>query len=391
MPPQDTSLTDLAADATSHHDEVEVHDVLIVGAGPAGIGVASTLTRIGVRATILDRDAVGASFLAWPEGMRLITPSFTGNQFGLVDLNAITPDTSPALSLTEEHPTGPQYAAYLRMIVELDELDVRTGADVTDVLPVDDDLLEVQTSEGGSFHARNVVWAAGEAGYPRRGGVEGADLAVPSIEVATWDEHPGGHVVVIGGYESGIDAAVSLVARGRTVTVLDPSEPWDVVDADPSVTLSPYTHRRLREAVATGRLHLEGDRGTAITRAERGYAVHTTAGSTVTSDGPPLLAIGFEGSLNLIRDRFKFDEHGRVVLDEASDASTLTPGLFVAGPSLAHREAIFCFIYKFRQRFGVIARAIGERLGVDTTPLEELREYRFLLDDLSCCDDACVC
>jgi len=367
------------------------HDVLIIGAGPAGLGVASTLARIGVTATVLDRDDVGASFLHWPPGMRLITPSFTGNQFGLVDLNAITPDTSPALSLKEEHPTGQQYAAYLRMVADLDELDVRTGIDVCDVRPRDDGDLDVVVADAPPLIAGHVVWAAGEAGYPRRTGFPGAEHAYPTIEVRSWDEFDDGHLVIVGGYESGIDAAVNLVARGHEVTVIDPSEPWQVVDADPSLTLSPHTHARLREALETDRLTLGTAHVTGIEPDGDGFRITTEEGDELTSDGRPLLAIGFEGSLSLIRDRFKFDEHGRVELDEETDVSTITPGLYLAGPALAHREAIFCFIYKFRQRFGVVARAIGEALEVDTEPLEELREYRFLLDDLSCCDDACVC
>lgn len=367
------------------------HDVLVIGAGPAGLGVASTLTRIGVDATIVDRDGIGASFRHWPPGMRLITPSFTGNRFGLVDLNAITPDTSPALSLQEEHPTGAQYAAYLQMVADLDDLDVRSGVDVRDVRPRDDGDLEVVVADGPPLTARQVVWAAGEAGYPRRAGFPGAEHALPTIEVRSWDEHPGGHVVIVGGYESGIDAAINLVARGCEVTVIDPSEPWQVVDADPSLTLSPYTHQRLREALETDRLTLGTAHVTAIDPDGDGFRVRTAEGDALVSDGPPLLATGFEGSLSLIRDRFRFDEHGRVELDEATDASTITPGLYLAGPALAHREAIFCFIYRFRQRFGVVARAIGDALEVDTEPLEELREYRFLLDDLSCCNDACAC
>ena len=94
-----------------------VQDVIVVGAGPAGIGVAAALT-----------------------------PSFTSNQFGLVDLNAITPYTSPALSLLEEHPTGPDYAAYLEMVAKLHELDVVTGIEVVDVRPAADGLLEVVPS-----------------------------------------------------------------------------------------------------------------------------------------------------------------------------------------------------------------------------------------------------
>ena len=127
-----------------------VQDVIVVGAGPAGIGVAAALTRIGLQPVIVDRSGIGATFRRWPHGMRLLTPSFTSNQFGLVDLNAITPDTSPALSLLDEHPTGPDYAAYLEMVAKLHELDVVTGIEVVDVRPAADGLLEVVPS--GTAH-----------------------------------------------------------------------------------------------------------------------------------------------------------------------------------------------------------------------------------------------
>jgi putative flavoprotein involved in K+ transport len=372
------------------------NDVLIVGAGPAGLGVAAALARVGIDAVVLDRDGIGASFRAWPVGTRLLTPSFTGNQFGLVDLNAITPETSPALSLLDEHPTGEAYARYLAMVAELEGLDVRTGVEVTDVdTDADDDTLLRATTTGGPWRARAVVWAAGEFGYPRAGTFPGAAACVHTATVTDLSAHPGDEVVVIGGAESGIDAAVQLVARGARVTVVDPDAPWAVVDPDPSMTLSPYTHGRLRAAWETGRLVLH-DAGvvTEVVGEHGEHGVHhvrTADGSSLRADGPPLLAIGFHGSASLLPDRFKRDEHGRLVVTEEGDASTIVPGLFLAGPMLAHRGAIFCFVYKFRQRFGVVARAVAERLGVDPGPLEGLREHGFLLDDLSCCDDACAC
>jgi putative flavoprotein involved in K+ transport len=372
--------------------DLSVHDVVVVGAGPAGLAVAAALRRLDLRPTIVDRYGVGASFRRWPEGTRLLTPSFTSNQFGLVDLNAVTPETSPALSLLEEHPTGDQYADYLEMVAELEELEVTSGVDVVDVRAEPDGALRVRSATGEDRRARCVVWAAGEAQYPRTNGVPGAEHAVPTVTVRRWDDHPGDDVVVVGGYESGIDAAVQLVDRGRRVTVLDRAAPWTELHADPSRTLSPHTHGRLRRAHATGQLRLEPEVDVvAIEPAGRhGFRVRGADGRRWHADGPPLLATGFEGSLTVVRDRFAFDEHGRVQVTEEADESTVTPGLFLAGPSLAHRDAIFCFIYKFRQRAGVVARAIGERLGIDTSPIEALRPHGFLLDDLSCCDD-CAC
>ena len=79
--------------------------VLIVGAGPAGLGVSLALKQAGVtEQLIVDAREVGASFRAWPSSMALLTPSFFSNAFGLTDLNSIDPDTSPADFLHTQHP-----------------------------------------------------------------------------------------------------------------------------------------------------------------------------------------------------------------------------------------------------------------------------------------------
>ncbi len=85
--------------------------------------------------------------------------------------------------------------------------------------------------------------------------------------------------------------------------------------------------------------------------------------------------------------------------DLEGDESTLTPGLFVVGSSVRHGNLIFCFIYKFRQRFAVVANAIAnkeseplaQRLGINPTPLQAYRQAGLFLDYLSCCTNDCVC
>ena len=76
--------------------EVRSFDVVVVGAGAAGVGLGVTLRDLGIESfVILDRAAVGASFLRWPRQMRFITPSFNSTQFGALDLNAVCLHTSP--------------------------------------------------------------------------------------------------------------------------------------------------------------------------------------------------------------------------------------------------------------------------------------------------------
>ena len=66
------------------------------------------------------------------------------------------------------------------------------------------------------------------------------------------------------------------------------------------------------------------------------------------------------------------------------DESTITPGLFLTGPSVRHKDLSFCFVYKFRQRFGVVAANIADGLGYPTKEaVMRCREMNMFLDDLN--------
>jgi hypothetical protein len=94
-------------------------DVVIVGAGAAGVGCGVVLKDLGIENfVILERHQVGASFSFWPQEMRFITPSFPSHGFGLLDLNAVVLNTSPALSFRREHLTGKEYAFYLQTVAD---------------------------------------------------------------------------------------------------------------------------------------------------------------------------------------------------------------------------------------------------------------------------------
>ena len=94
-----------------------------------------------------------------------------------------------------------------------------------------------------------MVWAAGEFQYPREtpGAVVGAELCQHNSRVRSWAKLPGDDYVIIGGYESGCDAAVNLAKAGKQATVLASTASWNVQTPDPSTELAPYTNARLRE------------------------------------------------------------------------------------------------------------------------------------------------
>ncbi len=368
----------------------QLHDVVVVGAGAAGVGVAVTLQHAGINdVMILDRDTVGASFAAWPEETRFITPSFPTNSIGMLDLNSVSLGTSPAVTLRSEHPTGAEYAAYLQVLAKFFELPICAHTDVLSLTKVDGEF-HIGIAEG-TIRAKHVVWAAGEFQYPRLNGIPGAELCHHTATVERYGDLTGDDVIVIGGYESGIDAAYHLAKRGTRVRLFDGGCPWRSQTSDPSVALSTYSLERMNDPDFVDRVDLQPHTRIAAVRWDGDrFTVESTEGVRFDTEAPPLFAGGFEGSQRMVSDLFDKREDGFPLLSE-NDESTTTPGLFLCGPAVRHGNQSFCFIYKYRQRFAVVAKAIATSLGLPAEDLEVYRMWGMYLDDLSCCGEECVC
>jgi putative flavoprotein involved in K+ transport len=322
-------------------------DVAIVGGGPAGLGAAIALKDAGVgNYVVLERGQIGETFRRWPDEMKFITPSFYSNPFKVPDLNAVNPHSSPAFVLNREHPTGLEYAEYLDIVTEYYQLPVHEGEDVVGIVPSSTEMpssldastnatfsgFKLETASGVSIFARYVLWAGGEFQYPKRPSkLQGAEFGVHSSTVGSWWNHT--HTVtadrqsmlVIGGYESGIDAAVNLAEQGvQNVFVFDKGAPWANREGDPSEILSPRTIERLEMTIAAaakpnaavGRIHLVQHHAASIvdTAAAAGhdddepeappaarFELTAEDGRVFLSNSPPILATGFK--VHILRPR----------------------------------------------------------------------------------------
>lgn len=352
-------------------------DALVVGAGPAGLGCSIALQRAGVRSlAVLERGQVGESFTRWPAHMRFLTPSFYSNPFQLTDLNSITPASSPGDFLREEHPSGASYALYLKALASHYELPVREQEEVLEVRRNDGEFI-LETTEG-RWQAPFLIWAAGEFGRPHDGGIAGAEHGIHNSAIGDYDQLEGAEHVVIGGYESGMDTLVMLAERGRTVHVFARGAPWKDDHADPSISLSPFTVGRVKQILERHRPRLRFNGDADVRRIERlgssTWRLHLADGNCFDSPSHPILCTGFKPVLGPTEQLFDLNSEGLPIVSEKADESTRTEGLFYSGPRLTHRGARFCFIYKFRCRFGVIASTIAERLDIDCTKPMELYE-----------------
>ena len=368
-----------------------VYDVVVVGAGAAGVGAAVALKHAGIENFVIcERHTVGASFASWPAETRFITPSYPTNSIGMLDLNSIAIGTSPAFSLGVEHPTGKEYAMYLRAVAKFFELPVRQDIDVRQVAKVGDGF-RIDTPDE-TLQAKHVIWAAGEFQYPRLGGLVGSQLCRHTATIASYEELDGDDFIVVGGYESGVDVAYHLACCDKRVRLFDTECPWENESSDPSVTLSPFTLERMHEDRFVEHVELLPHTPVeSVTRVDAMYEVTARDGQRFQTRVPPLLAGGFEGSHKFVADLFERRDDGFPLLSE-QDESTIVPGVFLCGPAVRHNNYVFCFIFKYRQRLAIVAKAIATSLGLPAKELEEYyRRWGMYLDDLSCCGEECVC
>ncbi|MEM0913831.1 MAG: NAD(P)/FAD-dependent oxidoreductase [Planctomycetota bacterium] len=374
----------------TNKDKDKLYDVAVIGAGAAGVGVSVALKDAGVENFIvIDRHGVGSSFASWPAETRFITPSFATNSIGMLDLNSVAIGVSPAFSLGVEHPTGKEYATHLRGVAQFFQLPVRGKTDVKRITKASDEF-RIET-DGQTLRAKHVIWAAGEFQYPQLNGFVGSELCRHTATVPNYEDLEGDEFIVIGGYESGVDAAYHLASRDKQVRLFDRSSPWTEETSDPSVALSTYSLERMREDFFEENVELCPKMSIgSVARVGDGYEVTTSNGDRFETPTRPLLAGGFEGSHGLVADLFEQREDGFPLLND-NDESTITEGLFLCGPAVRHKKHVFCFIYKYRQRFAVVAKAIASSLGLPAEHLEQYRSWGMYLDDLSCCGEECAC
>lgn len=344
-------------------------DVVIVGAGPAGIGMAMELNKIeGLRYGVLESDRIGESFRRWPAQTRLITPSFYSNPFGLADLNAIDVASSPALFAGAEHLSGTQYADYLTFVSNSAELPIASGCKVLKVDP-DPDFGFHLVTERGEIFTQILIWACGEYQFPDLKPFPGGHWCQHYAQIQNWQALETGKYTVIGGYESGLDSAINLLRLGCQVRLLVRRKTWDQSDVyDPSQILSPYTRERLREVEINDRLEIIYDVNVVEVTCDgnSGFRVHAADGRQWDVAQVPILGTGFlkGGGARQIADLWWWNGEGHIELSDV-DESICTPGLFLVGPQVRQGQGIYCFIYKFRQRFARIARQIAQRLELD--------------------------
>lgn len=185
-------------------------DVLIIGAGPIGLELAVVLRHLGVRYEQVDAGQVGQTISWYPRQVKFFS---SAERIAIAGVPLATSD--------QEKATREQYLAYLRGIVQQFGLAVRTYERVTSVIPGEDGFV-VRSRRGSDqreYHARHVVMAVGDMHHPRMLGIPGEDLKHVSHYFDEPHRYFGQKLLIVGGRNSAIEAAIRCARAGSRVTL----------------------------------------------------------------------------------------------------------------------------------------------------------------------------
>jgi thioredoxin reductase (NADPH) len=189
-------------------------DVLIAGAGPIGLACALSARRRGLDPLVVDRGPVAASIAGYPVGMTFFTTP---------ELLEIGGHPFPC---AHAKPTREEALRYYRGIVRTEGLRVDTYAALVSAERTPDGIAARLEGEDGPRTVRcgRLVLATGYFGHPRRLGVPGEDL--PHVRHVYDEGHLsfGRDVVVVGGKNSAVEAALDLFRCGARVTLVHRGE-----------------------------------------------------------------------------------------------------------------------------------------------------------------------
>jgi thioredoxin reductase (NADPH) len=184
--------------------------VVIVGAGPIGLELAAALIRHRISYAIFEAGPIGHTISWWPPQTRWFS---SNERIAIAGVPLLTSDQSKA--------TREQYLTYLRNVVSQLGIQVHTFHRVTDIRRTDAGFKVKIQAAGVSreVSCETVVLATGGLDHARRLKIPGEDL--PHVDGYLREPHRyfGQEVLIIGGRNSAVEAALRLHHAGAEVTL----------------------------------------------------------------------------------------------------------------------------------------------------------------------------
>jgi thioredoxin reductase/NAD-dependent dihydropyrimidine dehydrogenase PreA subunit len=227
-------------------------DLAIVGAGPAGFSASLTAMSLGLDFVTLEQESLGGCVYQYPRGKLVMTQPAELSLVGKVRFTSTSKEELLQFWQAIERKTG---------------IEINYNENVQSITPKNGGFV-VRTSRG-QYVATSVLLAIGRRGTPRKLDVPGEDLPKVVYRLLDPEQYAGQRVLVVGGGDSALEAAASIVES-----------------SDAHVTLS-YRSEAFSRAKAKNRARIDS--------ASQGGRLQVVLSSTVKSIEPSLVTLEHKG------------------------------------------------------------------------------------------------
>ncbi len=212
--------------------ELNEYDLVIIGAGPAGISASLAAKENNLKFVTLEQDSLGGTVFTFPRAKVVMTNPMHLPLYGKVKLQ----DTSKQelLELWND-------------ALSKNNIKIQEHKKVDSIVARSEEQFEVKTASGDSYLTSNVLVAIGRRGSPRKLNIPGEESPKVAYRLLDSDQIQNKKIVVVGGGDSAVESAMLL---------MDNNEVTLSYRKDQFARIKPKNKEKIQEAIDTKKISI---------------------------------------------------------------------------------------------------------------------------------------
>lgn len=205
-----------------------VLDVVIIGAGPAGIAATLAAKKHGMSSMTLEQDSLGGTVYTFPRSKLVMTAPMDLPLYGKVKLYDTSKD---------------ELLQLWKKVIADHDLEIVEHTKVDKIVPIENDVFKIVTNTGQEHFCNHVLLSIGRRGTPRKLGIPGENSQNVAYRMLEPENITGKKIVVVGGGDSAIESA--LLVKDENEVVLSYRK-------DQFARLKPKNKEKIKAAIEDG-------------------------------------------------------------------------------------------------------------------------------------------
>jgi thioredoxin reductase/NAD-dependent dihydropyrimidine dehydrogenase PreA subunit len=179
-----------------------VLDVLIIGAGPAGISATLAAKEHGLTSITLEQDSLGGTVYTFPRSKIVMTAPMDLPLYGKAKLYDTSKD---------------ELLQLWKKVISEHDLEIIENTKVESIVPIENEVFKISTSTGKEYLCHQVLLSIGRRGTPRKLGVVGEESQKVAYRLLEPELIQNKKIIIVGGGDSAIESALLLKDENEVI------------------------------------------------------------------------------------------------------------------------------------------------------------------------------